>query len=83
MEMEELIRRLEESGDIKRRNLQKTIKRKYSELENSEDIECRVKSFEYLNGCINTMLALGEISESEENGLWHEMFRCIYGEEIA
>lgn len=81
MKMDDLIRRLEESGDTDRRTLSKTMKRKYSELGNGEDIECRAESFEYLNGCINTMTALGEITGSEENELWNELFGCFQREE--
>ena len=83
MKMEELLRRQEESGDAGRQALSKTMKRKYSELGNGGDIECRAESYEYLNGCINTMMAFGEITESEENELWKEMFRCMQGEENA
>lgn len=81
MKMEELIGRLEESENTSRRSLSKTMKRKYSELGNGEDIECRAESFEFLNGCINTMMALGEITESEENELWNELFGCFQREE--
>lgn len=81
MKMEELIGRLEESENTSRRSLSKTMKRKYSELGNGEDIKCRTQSFEYLNGCINTMTALGEITESEENELWNELFGCFQREE--
>lgn len=81
MKMEELIGRLGESEDTGRRILSKTMKRKYDELKNGEDVERRNESFESLNGCINAMMGLGEITESEENSLWNEMFHCLYGEE--
>ena len=81
MKMEELIGRLGESEDTGRRILSKTMKRKYDELKNGEDVERGNESFEFLNGCINTMMALGEITESEENELWQELFGCFQREE--
>ena len=56
MKMEELIGRLGESEDTGRRILSKTMKRKYDELKNGEDVERRNESFEFLNGCINAMM---------------------------
>lgn len=81
MKMEKLIGRLEESEDPERRALSKTMKRRYLELKREEDIALRNKSFEFLNGCINTMLALGEITDAEEDKLWHEIFASFQREE--
>lgn len=81
MKMEELIGRLEESGNPERRALSRTMKRKYLELKKEEDIALRNIRFEFLNGCINTMLALGEITDAEEDKLWHELFDSFQGEE--
>lgn len=80
MKMEELIGRLEESGNAERRALSGAMKRNYLMLKKEEDIDCRNKGFEFLNGCINTMMALGEITESEENELWKEIFGCFQRE---
>lgn len=81
MKMEELIGRLEESENADRRALSRTMKRNYLTLKKEEELDLRNGGFEFLNGCINTMMALGEITESEENSLWNEMFHCLYGEE--
>lgn len=81
MKMEELIGRLDGSEDPERRALSRTMKRKYLELKREEDITLRNIKFEFLSGCINTMLALGEITDAEEDKLWHELFASLQREE--
>ena len=81
MKMEELIGRFDGSEDPERRALSRTMKRKYLELKREEDIILRNIKFEFLSGCINTMLALGEITDAEEDKLWHELFASLQREE--
>ena len=81
MKMNELIGRLEESENTDRRALSRAMKRKYLTLKKEEDLDRRNNGFEFLSGCINTMMALGEITESEENELWNELFGCFQREE--
>lgn len=81
MKMHELIGKLEESENADRRALSRTMKRNYLTLKKEEDLDLRNGGFEFLNGCINTMMALGEITESEENELWQELFGCFQREE--
>lgn len=81
MKMHELIGRLEESEDTDRRALSRYMKMKYLKLEKGQDIDTRENGFEFLNGCIETMLALGEITDREENELWRELFASLQREE--
>ena len=81
MKMNELIGRLEESENTDRRALSRAMKRNYLTLKKEEDLDRRNNGFEFLNGCINTMMAFGEITESEENELWNELFGCFQREE--
>ena len=77
MKMHELIGKLEESENAERRALSRCMKREYLKLEKGQDIDTRNNGFEFLNGCIKTMLALGEITGREEDELWHELFNCL------
>lgn len=81
MKMEELLGRLEESENAERRALSRCMKREYLKLEKGQDIDTRNNGFEFLNGCIETMLALGEITDREENELWRELFASLQREE--
>ena len=77
MRMNELIRKLEESENTDQRSLSRCMKRAYLKLEKGQDIDTRNNGFQFLNGCIKTMLAMGEITDREEDELWHELFNCM------
>ena len=77
MKMEELIGRLEESENTDQRALSKSMKREFLKLEKEKDIDIRNNGFQFLKGCIKTMLAFGGITDAEENELWHEIFACL------
>lgn len=81
MKMEKLIGRLGESENVNQRVLSESMEREYLELAKNEDLDARNKSFNYLNGCIKTMLALGGITDAEEDELWHELFTRMWREE--
>lgn len=80
MKMEELIGRLEESGDFERGFLARTMMYKYIELEAGANIEIRYKSFQFLNGCLKTLEGLSEITEEEGKELWKEIYGLLGGE---
>ena len=77
MRMNELIGKLEESENTDQRSLSRCMKRAYLKLETGQDIDTRNNGFQFLNGCIKTMLAMGEITDREEDELWHELFNCM------
>ncbi|HJC25396.1 MAG TPA: hypothetical protein H9761_17140 [Candidatus Eisenbergiella merdavium] len=79
MKMEELIGRLEESGDFERGFLARTMMYKYIELEAGANIEIRYKSFQFLNGCLKTLEGLSEITEEEGKELWKEIYGLLGG----
>lgn len=82
MEMEDLMKRLRTSGDIRKCCLAAVIEIECRRLK-AEPLEGISKTVNYLYGCLEAICTFGEITEDEKQELWADIDVRAYGGPVS
>ena len=79
MKLEDLYKKLRENDEIGKCCLAAIIENQCKRMER-EELEGKGKTVCYIQGCLEALCALGEITEDEECMIWKEIMLRAYGE---